>query len=313
MEWQSLNHLVDKLFEHHLFLKGITAVIASLSILLLARLVEAGVAKKVEDKDIRYKARKSINLLSYVVILIVVMTIFSEQMTNLAVIIGALSVGIGFALRELIQSLLGWMAISLWGMYKIGERIQMGGVMGDIIDISPLTTTVMECGGWVKADLYTGRVVSLSNSLIFKEHIINYTANFSFLWDEIVIPVSLDSDHKMARQLINAVAHQVLDSVNRQNQHAWIAYSQQHLVDEVSCEPAVTMSFDANWIEFTLRYVVDHRQRRVVKDRLFTHILEQVAQTQGKVVIASSNMRISLNQEPVFDVANSVDEFGGKL
>ena len=63
--------------------------------------------------------------------------------------------------------------ISFGGLYKPGERIQVGNIMGDVIDIGLLTTTVMEYGGWVKADLYNGRLVRMSNSLVFKDHIIN--------------------------------------------------------------------------------------------------------------------------------------------
>lgn len=292
VDWEWFNAVIRLLSDHDLFLKGVMALIATLCIWLLARLVETGVSKRIEDRDIRYRIRKITDLVSYGVTLVVVMTIFSEQMTNLAVIIGALSVGIGFALREVIQSLIGWTALSFWGMYKTGDRIQMG-VMGDVIDISPLTTTVMECGGWVKSDLYNGRVVRLSNSLVFRENVYNYTTNFPFLWDEIVVPVRTESDHQKARELIVRAAKIELVHIIEKSQREWRRYAHHHLVKEVSFEPTVSMSFDANWIEFTLRYVVDHRNRRATKDKLFTHILTSFEHTRGRVQIASNHMRVS--------------------
>lgn len=249
--------LLDQLTSHPLFAKLISAALAGLTIWILVRLAQSGAAKRIGDKNLRYKTRKAISLTGYLVTLVVVMTIFSEQMGNLAVIIGALSVGIGFAMRELIQSLLGWLAISFWGVYKPGERIQMGGFVGDVIDIAPLTTTLMECGGWVKGDLYNGRLVRLSNSLIFKEPIVNYTSNFPFLWDEIIVPIRTDSDYRLARDIMLQAAQTELTQVSEASKRVWEDFARHYRVEDARLEPLVTLSFDSNWVELTLRYVVD--------------------------------------------------------
>jgi small-conductance mechanosensitive channel len=172
--------LFNKFFSDPLFKEGVITVVSVVVIFILVQLAQSLASKKIEDKALRYKTRKAFSMAGYVLMLFAVVIIFSDQMTNLTVIIGALSVGIGFALRELIQSLIGWMMISFGGLYKPGERIQVGSIMGDVIDIGLLNTTVMECGSWVKADLYNGRLVRMSNSLVFKDHIINYTSDFFF-------------------------------------------------------------------------------------------------------------------------------------
>jgi small-conductance mechanosensitive channel len=189
--------------------------------------------------------------------------------------------------------LFGWIALSFRGLYKPGERIQMGGIMGDVIDIGLLTTTVMECGGWVKADLYNGRLVRLSNSLVFKEHIINYTSEFPFLWDEIVVPVRTVSDHRLARSLIEQAAQDSLSEMCEASRAAWHNFVRHHRVEDARLDPIVTMSFDSNYIEFTLRYVVDYRTRRGTKDRLFTRILASIEDTNGKVQIGSTTVELS--------------------
>ncbi len=165
--------------------------------------------------------------------------------------------------------------------------------MGDVIDIGPLITTVMECGGWVKADLYNGRLVRLSNSLVFKENIINYTSDFPFLWDEIVIPVRTDSDHRLARSIIEATGQTELLSINKASKAAWSNFVRQYRIEEARLDPMVTMSFDSNWIEFNLRYIVDYRQRRSTKDKLFSSILAGIEATQGKVQIASASFQVT--------------------
>ena len=288
-----MNALLTELIGQPLFMKGVAAALATLFILLLSRLAQTGASKRIEDKDIRYKTRKTIGFAGYMLAAIIVLTIFSDQMKNLTVIIGALSVGIGFALRELIQSLIGWMVVSFWGLYKPGERILMGGVMGDVIDINPMITTVMECGGWVKADLYNGRLVRLPNSLVFKEHIINYTAEFPFLWDEIVIPVRTCSDHRLARSIIEDVGQNALAKITEASRAAWQDFARHYRVEDARLDSFVTMSFDSNYIEFTLRYIVDYRVRRSTKDKLFTEILSRFEASSGKVQIGSTTVELS--------------------
>ena len=192
--------------------------------------------------------------------------------------------------------------ISFGGLYKPGERIQVGSIMGDVIDIGPLTTTVMECGGWVKADLYNGRLVRLSNSLVFKDHIVNYTSDFPFLWDEIVIPVRTDSDHRLARSIIEKAGQTELSKIGGESKEVWRDFVRHYRIEDARLDPMVTMSFDSNWIEFTLRYVVDYRARRGTKDKLFSNIIAGFEDTQGKVQIASASYQIS--EFPVLTLQN---------
>lgn len=269
------------------------ALVATLIILVLSRLAQSLISTNVEDKALRYKTRKAISLASYVFALILTLVIFSDQITNLTVIIGALSVGIGFALREMIQGLIGWAIISIGGLYKTGDRIQIGSIKGDVIDIGLLNTTVMECGGWIKGDLYNGRLILLSNSLMFKEHIINFSDGFPFLWDEIIIPVRTDSDYRLARSIIEGVGNAELLEMCEDSKLSWQNFVRQYRVEDVKLEPVVTMSFDANWIEFTLRYVVGYRLRRGVKDKLFSGILAGFEETQGRVQVASASLQLT--------------------
>ena len=110
--------------------------------------------------------------------------------------------------------------LSVNQFYEPGDRVQLGGITGDVIDISILRTTVMEIGGWVKADLYNGRIVRIANSFIFKEPVYNYSADFPFVWDEIVLPIKYGCGHRLAREILYRVADEVVgDMWNRHNLH----------------------------------------------------------------------------------------------
>ncbi len=133
--------------------------------------------------------------------IIMVTIVFSDKLGGLTVALGVAGAGIAFALQEVIASVAGWLAILFAGFYKTGDRVQLGGIKGDVIDVNVLRTTLMETGQWVDGDLYNGRIVRIANSFVFKEPVFNYSGDFPFLWDEIKIPVQFGSNYDKARKL----------------------------------------------------------------------------------------------------------------
>ncbi|MBU0689986.1 MAG: mechanosensitive ion channel family protein [Gammaproteobacteria bacterium] len=288
-----MTELFQGLISHPMFTKLAELGISLFFIFLLVRFAKLIATNNIDNKDLRYKTRKAFGLSGYVLSLIIAIVIFSNQLANLPVLIGLLGVGLGFALRELIQSLIGWAVITFGNLYKPGDRIKLGGVMGDVMDIGPLTTTVMECGDWVKSDLYNGRVVYLPNNIMLREQVQNYSVDFPFLWDEIVVPVRTDSDHRLARSILLAVGKREQGDTMAAAQQYWSHFMLHHRAEDARLDVVVTMSFDANWIEFTLRYLVDYSRRRTTKDRLFSAILDEFEKTEGRVKIAAPSVQVT--------------------
>ena len=168
--------------------KFITAIASLLIVFVVSRFIKASITQYVKNTDTRYRLRKFITFVSYVLVILLLTIIFSDRLGNLTVAMGVAGAGVAFALQEVIASFAGWFAITFAGFYKPGDRVQLGGIKGDVIDVSFLRTTLMEVGEWVGADLYSGRVVRVANSFVFKEPVFNYSGEFPFLWDEITIP-----------------------------------------------------------------------------------------------------------------------------
>ncbi|MBK9161569.1 MAG: mechanosensitive ion channel [Nitrosomonadales bacterium] len=289
-----MNHILNELTAHPLFAQMLVLALSLVFILLLVRFAQMVATNKIADKDLRYKTRKTFSMVGYTLSLLVAIAVFSNQLSNIPVLIGLLGVGIGFALRELIQSLFGWLVITFGNLYKPGDRIRLGGVMGDVMDVSPLSTTLMECGDWVKSDLYNGRVIHMPNNVVLREQAYNYTSgDFPYLWDEIVIPIRSDSDHRLARTIIQQTGDRLQADTMAAAQASWSTFMLHHRPEDARMDVVVTMSFDANWIEFTMRYLVDYSRRRTAKDRLYTAILEAFEQTGGKVRVATPVMQLS--------------------
>ena len=288
-----MTDLLQNLTSHPLFNNFIALLIGLVLVLLLVRFTQRVATLKIRDNDLRYKTRKVISLAGYVLGLIVAISIFSNQLSNLPVLIGLLGVGIGFALREMIQSLFGSLVVTFGNLYKPGDRIRLGGVMGDVMDIGPLTTTVMECGDWVKSDLYNGRVVYLPNNIVLREQVLNYSVDFPYLWDELVVPVANGSDHRLAREILLEVGHRLQGATLTAARETWSGFLLHHRAEDTPLDIVVTLGFDANWTELTLRYLTDYRTRRATKDRLFSAILEAFEQSGGKVKVATPVLQIN--------------------
>jgi small-conductance mechanosensitive channel len=280
--------------------KFVAAVVGVLIVMTLTRFVNRSLRRFVKDSEIRYRTRKFITFLGYVAAALVVMNIYSTRLAGLTVAFGVAGAGIAFALQEVIASVAGWFGISFAGFYTVGDRVQLGGIKGDVIDIGILRTTLMEVGEWVKGDLYSGRVVRIANSFVFKEPVFNYSGDFPFLWDEIIVPIKYGSDRKLARKILERAAQEVVGEYAEQATKAWDKMTSLYLVEHAAVEPTVTLMANDNWLEYTLRYVVDFKKRRITKDRLFTQILDAMDQTQGKVSMAS--MTVHLVETPTFDV-----------
>ncbi len=272
--------------------KLVLVLVGLLVIMVAIRLLRRAVGHYLQDNSTRYQARKALTFFGYLASVVFVALVFSDKLGGFTVAFGVAGAGVAFALQEVIASTAGWVAVSFGGFYRVGDRVQLGGIKGDVIDIGILRTTIMQIGEWVNGDQYNGRIVRVANSFVFKEPVFNYSGEFPFLWDEIMVPIKYGSDYRLARELISRVAEEVVGEYARAAEQAWEPITRRYLIEKASVLPAVTMNANQNWIEFTLRYVVDYKARRTTKDRLFMRILEEIDRSDDRVGIAASTLNI---------------------
>jgi small-conductance mechanosensitive channel len=148
--------------------------------------------------------RKSIRLVFGGVGVLLLLSIWFDNPNRLATFLGLLAGGLAFASQNAVLSVAGYFVIVFGKAFDLGDRIQIGDVRGDVLDIGLLKTTVMEMGvpallhpephHWVAARQYTGRVVTITNAEVFRQPTYNYTRNFNFLWEELRLPLRYDAD-----------------------------------------------------------------------------------------------------------------------
>ncbi|MBN1633122.1 MAG: mechanosensitive ion channel [Ignavibacteria bacterium] len=287
-----MENIYNEIISNPIIRNIIYLIIGIVIILVVAGFIRRQVSKHISDIQNRYRTRKFITFISYILIILLATVIYSNKLGGLTVALGVAGAGIAFALQEVIVSFAGWLALLSNNFYRTGDRVQLGGIMGDVIDIGILRTTLMELGQWVNGDNYNGRIVFVANSFVFKEPVYNYSGDYPFLWDEIKIPIQYGSDYKLAREIIKNTAEKTVGEYGQKSKKAWEEIVKKYMIENAKTEPMITMIINDNWVEYTLRYVVNYKARRTTKDLLSEEILNSVEATKGKVKFASATFHL---------------------
>jgi small-conductance mechanosensitive channel len=244
------------------------------------------------EYDARYRSQKGVELIGVLILLVVTVSYFSGNIKDIALAVGLFTAGITITLQELILSLAGSVFIYLINVYKPGDRIEINGIKGDVIDINSLYTTMMEIGQWVSSDNYSGRIVKLSNAFVFRGPVYNYSRDFPFIWDEFDLPIRYGSDRELARKIVLRVASEVLSEYVAHSKEQWHEVVQKYYIENAEVAPTLAITLTDNWIQFNLRYIVDYRKRRSTRDLLYRKIGYAFNDTAGKVQFASATVEI---------------------
>jgi small-conductance mechanosensitive channel len=287
-----MDEFLDKWLFNDSIGKIVALVLGIILIWLLVKLIQRKAVKLIKDNDQKYKAKKLSVVLGYVLTIILAVIIYSNKLGGFTVALGVAGAGIAFALQEVIASVAGWLAIMFGGFFKTGDRVQLGGIKGDVIDIGVLRTTLMETGQWVDGDLYNGRIVLIANSFVFKEPVFNYSGDFPFLWDEVKIPIQYGSDYVATKELFTKITVEIAGDLTQQSREKWSELVDKYLLENAQTEPMVTLMANDNWVEFTIRYVVNYKKRRVTKNELFLKILTEAEKAPFNIKFASATFHI---------------------
>jgi len=240
------------------------------------------VARNVAEAQPRYWIRKAVRAVAALVVLVVVAVIWRAFAGRVGVVLGLATAGLAFAMQEVIGAFAGGMNTFLGRIFTVGDRIEMSGVRGDVIDVTPLRTKIMEIGSaaddqaWVKGRQYTGRVVAISNKATFTDPVYNYSAGFEYLWDEVAVGIPYDADIAKAESIMLEEAQQLSRSGDAQA--AINAMARRYPIPRADVEPRVFVRSSDSWIEVSARFVVPLRSARLSKDRFTRRVLGRLSE-----------------------------------
>ena len=259
--------------------------------LILYRTIRRAIRERVKDatrlQSMRVAVRNALAVVGFVVIAL----IWLPSGNNLLTALGILGAGLAIASQEMVGSLVAGLNIWVGNIYRVGDRVRVGEVVGDVMDISLLRTTVMEVGDWVKADQYTGRVVTVANRMVWVSPVYNYTRHWGYLWDEFTLPITYESDWQRAAEIMLEHGQKYTEEMQADAEAKLSRMLDRYPLKETKVEPTLYFALTDNWIELTLRFVVDAQERRKVKGRLHRDLLQHF-QTEKKIAVASTTIEI---------------------
>jgi small-conductance mechanosensitive channel len=277
-------------------------LIVVIVVLIIIKLLRNQLKKNIPNTSIRYKSQKGVEILGYILLVIIAISYFTGTIKDFTLIIGLFTAGIAFTLQELILSIAGSLYIFLVKVYAPGDRIEIHGIKGDVIDVDSIYTTMMEIGEWVSSDNYSGRIVKLSNAFVFKGPIYNYSQDFPFIWDEVNLPIRYGSDVELAKSIIIKIASEVLSEFTANSKSQWEDVVNKYYIEDAQVDPTLAISLTDNWIQFNLRYIVDFKKRRMTKHILNDLIGKAIENTNGQVMLASTTIELIKVPELKIDV-----------
>lgn len=236
--------------------------------------VQKKLITKIDNNQSWYRANKIRSFAGCILTFVLILVVFSSKLSGISTALGVAGAGVAFALQEVIASFAGWLAIMFGNFFRTGDRVQLGGIKGDVMDIGVLRTTIIETGQW----------------------------------DEITVPIQYGSNYELTTKILNEAGKEVVGDLTTDSKADWNHLQQMYRLKDAQTEPMVSLMANDNWVQFTLRYVVPFKRRRATKTDLFMAILKRVENTNGAVKFASAtfqlvdspDFKVNLNKESNF-------------
>ncbi len=268
MDWQENFYLVILLLQ--------TAVVIIL-LWLVQKFIKKYLQKKFADVSVRFKWQKVVTYTIYILGLVIILPLWFRGLQNVMTFLGLFSAGLAIALRDLVSNVVGWLYILFRKPFSMGDRIEIGTVRGDVIDIRLFETEIMEIGNWVDTDQSTGRVIYVPNGRALQENIANYTQGFEFIWNEITILLTFESNWQKGKELLEKLARKNAKEINREMRDKIINSAKKKYT---KLTPIVYTSIKNYGVQLTIRYLCEPRKRRSTAEIFWEDILQVVAENE---------------------------------
>lgn len=237
--------------------------------------------RQTEDVKTRYVWMKTITYVVVLLGLIMVGSVWFKGFKELGTYLGLLSAGIAIALKDPLTNIAGWLFIMFRRTFTVGDRVQIGEKAGDVIDIRIFQFILLEIGNWVDADQSTGRVIYIPNGQIFTHPVANYSKGFQYIWDEINVLVTFESDWKKAKDIMLEISKKHAEHLSKSAERRIREASKKYLIFYKNLTPTVYTAVKESGIQLTIRYLCEPRNRRSAQHAIWEEILESFASEKG--------------------------------
>ena len=277
-------------------IKLIESIVLLILIWLIKKLIIKLINKNISDVKTQYHWRKLINSIILIFAIILVGRLWFKGAQSFVTYLGLLSAGIAIALKDVITNLAGWLYIISRRPFNVGDRIQIGEFAGDVIDQSFFEFTLLEIGNWVHADQSTGRIVHIPNGKIFTQDLANYDKGFNYVWNEIEVVVTFESDWQKAKKILLDIANNKGDNITKRMENQIKKAAKKFMIFYKELTPIVYTSVIDYGVKLTIRHLCETRKRRNYDEAIWEDILLEFAKNKN-IELAYPTTRFYNNKE----------------
>ncbi len=276
-----------------------TAILGSMAAVLAAILVyyvgKGIIHARTSDHRERYRLRQALATIVAVLALAAIVILWARLLQHTGTFLGLVGGGLAIAFKEPLLSIAGRIAILAGHIYTVGDRIEVDKITGDVIDVGLFYTRMMELGNWIGGDQASGCIVQFSNSKLFGDTVVyNYTRNFAYIWDEIMLPITYASNVPAATEILLDAGGKYTREFLQGAQAEMEKMKKYFLVPNFELKPQVYVQVNSNWVQLTMRYIVDPKKRRQASSFIYTEVFKQ-AQGRDDITIASETMDVAVH------------------
>ncbi len=254
-----------------------TSLIAVLLLWILHLVVAKLIVPRVQDIYIRYRIRKTVGYIVFIIGFLVIGRVWIRGFQALATYLGILSAGLAIALRDPLVNLAAWMFIIWRHPFEVGDRIQIGGDAGDVIDIRIFQFTLMEIGNWVGADQSTGRIIHIPNGKVFVESLANYSKGFQYIWNEVAVLITFESNWRKAKEILLGVGAKHAEELSTVAEDRVRRAARKFMIFYTKLTPTVYTAVKDSGVLLTIRYLCEPRRRRDSEEAIWEDVLTEFA------------------------------------
>jgi len=263
-----------------IYLNILKSVIIIFILWIIKKIFNRIIHRNVKNAKTTYQWNKTFSYIIALLGFLLVGRIWFKGAGSILTIVGLLSAGIAIALKDVFVNLAGFIFIMWRQPLEVGHRIQIGEVAGDVVDIRPFQFTILEIGNWVDADQSTGRMIHIPNGKIFTENLANYHFGFEYIWHEIPVLLTFESNWQKAREILNKIAMDYRKNIPAEVEKQIKAAARKYLIIYNKLTPIVYLDVKDCGVLLTIRYLVEPRQRRSVEEKFWEKILTEFGKNE---------------------------------
>ena len=277
---EKFNQFLEMISVNETVIKIILTVVIIYIVSIIKSQLSKFINEKIESDSIAYKLNQTKSVILNVIFLIIFVQIWFSVFQSISTFLGLITAGIAIALKDIISDVAGYIYISVKKPFVEGDRIQLGDIQGDVLEISFLHFTLLEIGNWVNADQSTGRIVHIPSAKILNDSLFNYNKGFNWIWNEINVLLTYDSDWKLTKEKLQVLTEKLLEEDLQIIKKDMKRAKKNLLVTYTNITPIIYTEAKDSGVDLTIRYLCKPKDRRGSATILWENILDLVEKSE---------------------------------